>query len=56
MFQGQISYGDFILTETMWCADRQCGGRPMLAEFLIVVFGTGAILAMAGYAALCERI
>ena len=31
-------------------------GASHVADFLIVVFGTGGILLMAGYAALCERI
>jgi hypothetical protein len=29
---------------------------PCMADILVIVFGTGAILLMAAYAELCERI
>ena len=35
-----------------------CGAKeaPVMADILVIVLGTGAILLMAAYAVLCERI
>lgn len=32
------------------------GGLGDMADFIVIVLGTGGILLMAAYAALCERI
>ena len=32
------------------------GGRLTMADIIVIVLGTGGILLMAAYAALCERI
>ncbi len=32
------------------------GGPGAMADFIVIVLGTGGILLMAAYAALCERI
>ncbi len=31
-------------------------GAPRMADILVIILGTGAILLMAAYAVLCERI
>ncbi len=38
----------------MPCAST--GGRGDMADIIVIVLGTGGILLMAAYAALCERI
>ena len=37
-------------------SDRETSGRQCMTDILVLVLGTGGILLMAAYAALCERI
>jgi hypothetical protein len=39
-------------TQTSYGAEE----APFMSDILVIVFGTGAILLMAAYAVLCERI
>jgi hypothetical protein len=40
-----------------YCAELQRkGGASLMADIVVIVLGTGAILLMAAYAVLCERI
>ena len=54
MCRGRSSHGAF----TRRCPNQRTGakGAPSMADVLVIVLGTGAILLMAAYAVLCEHI
>ena len=52
----RLAHSIFIGIGAMLDCETRIFGGPGMADILTLVFGTGGIVLMAAYAALCERI